>query len=164
MPTPCAHAQPNTSPRARGFTLVELMIVIVVVGVLGAIALPSFMDSMRKSRRSEAFTALAAAQQAQERWRGGHAAYADTLGAGSEDDPGLGLSEQTPGGYYTISVAAADAAGYTLVAAGNDDTSQAGDAQCRRLAVRMQGGNLTYAGCGGCSEFTFAATHVCWAR
>lgn len=148
----------------RGFTLAELMIVIVVVGLLAAVALPSFIDSMRKSRRSEAFTALASVQQAQERWRGSHASYATTLGEGDEDEPGLGLADQTPGGYYTLSIAQAGPDGYTLVATGNDDTTQAADTSCRKLAVRMQGGNLQYAGCGSCDEFSFAATHVCWAR
>lgn len=150
--------------RARGFTLTELMIVVVIVGVLGAIAYPLFVESMRKSRRAEAFTALAAAQQAQERWRGSHAAYADTLGAGDADDPGLGLSDQTPTGYYTVAVASADATSYVLTAVGNDGTSQAGDATCRKLAVRMLNGSLQYAGCGSCESYTFTATNACWAR
>jgi type IV pilus assembly protein PilE len=157
----------ETYPRRAGqagFTLTELMIVIVVLGLLAAVALPSFVDAIRKSRRAEAFNALATVQQAQERWRGTHASYADTLGEGSEEDPGLNLPDQTPGGYYTVAIASADANGYVLVATGNDDTTQAGDAQCRRLAMRMQGGNLQYAGCGSCEDFSFAATHPCWAR
>lgn len=157
---------PTTAlPRSQhGFTLAELMIVVVVIGLLAAVALPTFMDAMRKSRRSEAFTALAGVQQAQERWRGSHASYADTLGAGEEGSPGLGLPNETPSGYYAVSIAAADAAGYTLVAEGKSGTTQAGDSQCRKLAVRMQGGNLQYAGCGSCEDLSFAATHECWAR
>lgn len=161
-PSSAEPARPHR--RAGGFTLTELMIVIVVIGLLAAVALPTFLDAVRKGRRSEAFNALAAVQQAQERWRGSHAGYAATLGEGSEDDPGLGLPDQTPGGYYTVSIAAATAGGYVLVAEGNADTTQASDAECRRLAVRMQGGNLQYAGCGSCEAFTFAATHPCWAR
>ena len=150
---------------SAGFTLVELVIAIVVVAILTAIALPTFLDQIRKSRRSEAFTALAAAQQAQERWRGNNAAYAGSLTAAAADDPpGLGLSAQTPGGYYTLAVASADAQGYVLTATGNDGTTQADDAQCRKLAVRMQGGNLQYAGCGACEDFDFAATQACWAK
>ncbi len=143
------------------------MIVIVVVGLLAAVALPTFLDSIRKSRRSEAFTALAAVQQAQERWRGNNAEYADDdqlTAAPDGDPPGLGLADETPSGYYSVSITSADATGYVLVAEGKTGTTQADDAQCRKLAVRMQGGNLQYAGCGNCTDFAFAATHACWAR
>lgn len=38
---------------ARGFTLVELMIVVVVIGVLAAISIPSYQNYMKKSKRVE---------------------------------------------------------------------------------------------------------------
>ena len=37
----------------RGFTLIELMIVIVIVGILAAMAIPRFMQSSTKTRQSE---------------------------------------------------------------------------------------------------------------
>ncbi len=40
--------------RTRGFTLIEMMIVVVVVGILAAIALPAYQAQMRKSNRSAA--------------------------------------------------------------------------------------------------------------
>lgn len=42
----------------RGFTLIELMIVIAIVGLIAAIAYPNFTDYLAKSRRSEAKTLL----------------------------------------------------------------------------------------------------------
>ena len=44
----------------KGFTLVELMIVIVIVGVLSAIALPNFLSQTDKAKATEAKTNIAA--------------------------------------------------------------------------------------------------------
>ena len=45
----------------KGFTLVELMIVIVIVGVLSAVALPNFLGQTKKARATEAQSAISAA-------------------------------------------------------------------------------------------------------
>ena len=147
----------------HGFTTVELLIALVIVGVLVAVALPSFQNSIRKGRRSEAFAALGQLQQSQERWRSSHPAYSTSL---SE----LGIRSPTSTGYYTITVGASGEVGDTLATAyaasafGVADTSQANDAQCRNLSVRMRGGVLEYAGCGSCSSFSYAPTNACWSR
>ena len=44
----------------KGFTLIELMIVVAIIGILAAIAIPNFLKFQAKSKMSEAKTNLGA--------------------------------------------------------------------------------------------------------
>ncbi|MFE8645938.1 type IV pilin protein [Sphingomonas sp. NCPPB 2930] len=55
-------------PSVRGFTLIELMIVVAVVAILASIAYPSYTESVRKGRRAQARAALVELMQQQERY------------------------------------------------------------------------------------------------
>jgi type IV pilus assembly protein PilE len=163
-----AQTLPTCRRRATGFTLIELMIAVAIVALLAAVALPSFFDSLRKSRRTEAYTAIAAVQQAQERWRSGRAEYAGNLTSPPTDlsTPGLGLPATTPKGYYTIALGGNTATGYTVSAVAVSSSSQGSDTACLKMAARVAGGQVTYAGCQSCTlaDSDFSESNVCWSR
>jgi type IV pilus assembly protein PilE len=156
--------------QSTGFTLIELMIAVVIIAVISAIAIPAFTDAVRKSRRSDAFAALLTLQQAQERWRSNNASYAPLANTATSGNPanGLGLSTTSPGAYYSISVSGVDNTGYSAFAIAASDKSQAGDAGCQVMAVRLARGNLVYGSAATVSGLDFAADNPdpqrCWAR
>lgn len=57
----------RTPNRDRGFTLIELMIVVVVIGILAAIAYPSYQNYVLRSHRADAQAEMMNLAQAMER-------------------------------------------------------------------------------------------------
>lgn len=61
----------------KGFTLVELAVVIVIIGVLASFGVPKFLQSVERSKASEAFNFLSAVRSAQERYQAKEGKYAE---------------------------------------------------------------------------------------
>lgn len=73
--------------QSRGFTLIELMIVVAVVGILATIAYPSYQEYMRKAKRAEGRTALMELLQQQERYMTQNNTYLAVATAGATSTP-----------------------------------------------------------------------------
>lgn len=80
----------------RGFTLIELMIVIVVVAILAAIAIPAYNNQIEKSRRADAISSILDTAQRLERCFTRTLSYADCI-----TSPFV-----SPDGFYRITVEA----------------------------------------------------------
>jgi len=63
----------------KGFTLIELMIVVAIIGLLAAIAVPSFLRFQLRARSSEAKTSLAAIRSLEESYFAEFSIYVSAL-------------------------------------------------------------------------------------
>lgn len=77
--------------KCRGFTLIELMVVVVVVAILSAIAIPSYKDYVLRARITQAISWLASTQTRMEQCYQDNHAYTNCCpAASSTDDFGFG--------------------------------------------------------------------------
>lgn len=65
----------------KGFTLIELMIVVAIIGILAAIAIPNFMQYQAKSKQSEAKTNLGGIYTSEVAYFGENNAYSNNFPA-----------------------------------------------------------------------------------
>ena len=123
-------------PRARGFSLLELLIALALAALIVGFAVPGYQSHMQRSRRGDALEALYQLQQAQLRYRGFHPGYAKSL-AELNTPFGNGLSRQ---GYYQLSTGIVDddASGYFVQAAARAGSAQAGDGECRQIVLTQR--------------------------
>lgn len=128
----------NTARRhSKGFTLIELMIVVVVIAILASIAIPAYNNYVLQSRRADAQSQLLELQSRQERWRINNPAYTS-----DPNDLGGGPTNN----FYTFSIPVSSTTGYTLRAAVIPGSAQAGDSGCSPLTLD-QAGNRTPPDC-----------------
>jgi type IV pilus assembly protein PilE len=113
----------------RGFTLIELMIVVAIVGILAAVALPSYRSHTVKSGRIQAQTELLQLASLQEKIYLNSNEYTTSVTSAytGKKDGGLGrTSGQTNDGMYTISLGTTTQT-FVLTATPVSGKRQAGD-------------------------------------
>lgn len=124
----------------KGFTLLELMIVVVVITTLALLAFSGYQKQLQKARRAEAKQILSDVGLRQEKWRSNNVAYLGTDSSAAE----LAAFGTIPSGdYYTISITTAESGtAYTATAVPKASTAQASDS-CGTLTWAMSSGVVT---------------------
>ncbi len=146
----------------KGFTLIELMIVVGIIGILVAIAAPNFSRYQSKARQSEAKIALAAVYGSEKAFYSEYAAYVASMDA-------IGYSPEGARRFYSVGWTAAHTTsptGYTGSIANGIWTNIANSFTCTTTTVVLPG-SLTgdaqafTAGASGCIR-NGAAAHDLW--
>ncbi len=124
--------QASIADAMRGFTLIEMMIVVVVIGILAAIAYPAYTEQVRQARRADATSALLNVSQQLERCFTQFAAY-------NSANCGVALPQNSPDGHYEITAPVRNATQYTLTATPVAGGVQAGETRCVAFSLTQAG-------------------------
>lgn len=112
----------------KGFTLIELMMVVAIVGILMAIALPSYRSYVERGDRAAARSALMEASQFMERYYATNNRYSTAAdGTGSPTLPARVANAPAENPKYTLAVSAVGLNSFTLTATPQHSVSKCGD-------------------------------------
>ncbi len=98
--------------RVKGFTLLELMIVVAIIGILASVAIPAYSTYILKSQRTKAVTSLLEVASRQARYYTAENKYANNMTLLGYSANPLPVDE-----VFSVSVAAVTADGFSIQAA-----------------------------------------------
>jgi type IV pilus assembly protein PilE len=124
---------------SRGFTLIEVMVVVAIVAIIAAIAYPAYLDHIRKARRAEGKAALLKAIQLQERAYTSTGTYTTDLTAlfGAAGTPVMSGENPASGAYTLTATADPDLASGVIITA--TPTAPFTDPDCGVLTINSAG-------------------------
>jgi len=123
----------NTLRAQKGFTLIELMIVVAIIGIIASIAYPSYQDSVTRSRRVAAAGCLTEMAQQMERGLTVNMKYTATV-------PAIPCASETAPFYtYGFDTTATTTTSYLLQATPAGAQAGADDAKCGMLTLDHKG-------------------------
>jgi type IV pilus assembly protein PilE len=96
---------------SRGFTLIEVMIVVAIIGILSAVAYPAYQDYVIRSKVPQATSNLATLQTKMEQWFQDQRSYLNGAACG------VASANDTTNSYFNFTCAAT-ATTYTVTATG----------------------------------------------
>lgn len=127
----------------KGFTLIELMVVVVIISILVGIGLPGYRGYVLRSGRTDAITALMKLAASQEKYYLQNGVYANNGQLAVAPPAGLGFTDaRSERGYYNLTVvpnAAGFAVGYTATATVAGTGKQADDSECASFSIDQNG-------------------------
>jgi type IV pilus assembly protein PilE len=148
--------RPLRPGRPRGFTLVELVIVLLVAAILTAIAVPMYLNQVRESRRTDARSALLDLAGREERYFATNNAYTNNSTSLGYTTAGNTWPQTVGSGYYTIAaptLTAGPPPTYSITA--TPTGTQVNDSACTSFTVTSSGQQ---------SSTGTGSTSTCWGQ